>query len=108
MSMRISGQVMGAPTIVATRRSVILSSEAIELRLTFWTAPSSSASPRMPMAEAPAAAAPADLKKVRRSSWRCTDGFMGSEGEKPRVLGFRSEPESSPRARGFLSHGQPE
>jgi hypothetical protein len=74
--MRTSGQVIGAPTTVATRTSVILSCEGSERRFTFWTAPSRSASVRRPKAEAPAAAPPADLKNARRSSWRLTAVFM--------------------------------
>jgi hypothetical protein len=61
------GQVIGAPTTVATRRSVILSCDGIDLGLTFWTVASRSRGASQPMAEAPAAAAPADLKNVRRS-----------------------------------------
>ena len=66
--MRMSGHVIGAPTMVATRKSVILSCDGIEFGLTLWTVASSSSLPRKPIADAPAAAAPADLKNVRRPS----------------------------------------
>src|SRR5687767_10692304 len=85
--MRISGQVIGAPTTTATRRSVILSAEGSEARLTFaWTtfaAACAAASP--PSAIAPAALIPSVLKKDRRptaggtsSSILRTAGFMPS------------------------------
>src|SRR5262249_61314799 len=72
----MSGQVNGASTTVAIRRSVILSCEGAELRLTLCVAASRSASVTSVVAAAPAAAVAADLKKARRSSRRRTAGFM--------------------------------
>src|SRR4051812_28474377 len=74
--MRMSGQVMGAFSTTATRRSVILRSEGIELRWTFAGAASRSASLSRPNAEAPAAALPMEVKNDRRSGRRTTAGFM--------------------------------
>src|SRR5205809_2636905 len=74
--MRMIGQVMGARVTTATRRSMILSSEGMELLLTFWTAPSRSSSDRRRVAPSPAAAAPSLLKKDRRPTRSCTARFM--------------------------------
>jgi hypothetical protein len=84
--MRMIGHVIGASTTVATRRSVIFSCEGAELRLTFCVAPSRSASDTRLSVVAPAAAAPADLKNVRRSKCRRTDAFMDAP---PRTLAAR-------------------
>jgi hypothetical protein len=59
----MSGTVIGAPLITATRRSVIFSCEGMELRWTFLTAPSTSSAVSQPVAPTPAAAMPKDLKK---------------------------------------------
>src|SRR3989441_7388617 len=74
--MRMIGQVMGARVTTATRRSVILSSDGIELLLTFWPAPSRSSSERRLAAPSPAAAAPSLLKKDRRPTRSRTALFM--------------------------------
>src|SRR5262245_29179305 len=73
--MRMIGQVNGARSTTATRRSVMRSCDGLELRLTFWTAPSRSASVRIPADAAPAAS-PTDLKKERRPISFSTQAFM--------------------------------
>src|SRR5690349_4900195 len=55
VSIRMIGQVMGARTMVATRRSVIFRSEGLEFLFTFWTAASRVSSAQNPAARAPAA-----------------------------------------------------
>jgi hypothetical protein len=72
----MSGQVIGAFSTTATRMSVILRSDGIELRCTLAGAASMSASVSRPNAETPAAALPIDVKNERRSSRRSTAGFM--------------------------------
>ena len=87
--MRMIGQVMGARVTTATRRSVILSSEGIELLLTFWTAPSRFSSERRLAAPSPAAAAPSLPKKARRPTRSRTARFMvASLGGYPKVRGL--------------------
>src|SRR5258706_15612644 len=77
----MSGHVIGAFSTTATRRSVILRSDGIELRCTFAGAASMSASVRRPNAEAPAAALAMDVKNERRSRRRSTAGFMAAPSD---------------------------
>src|ERR1039458_2380519 len=63
VSMRMMGQVMGARATVATRRSVILRSEGLELVLVFWGYAS-----RFSPAHKPAPSAAVSFRKERLPS----------------------------------------
>ena len=81
--MRMSGQVIGASPTIATRRSVILSSEGLEAGLTLPRAASASRSVAKPTAPAPAAAIPTDLKKDRRPTRASTRRLHGEPPARP-------------------------
>src|SRR5438128_8258471 len=74
--MRMIGHVKGAPVTTATRRSVILSWEGMELLFTPCVAPSRAVSGRPLAAPRPAAAAPSFRKKDRRPPRSRTLRFM--------------------------------
>ncbi len=89
------GQVIGAPPITATRRSVIFRSAGIERVFTFCRAASASRSVASEKAPAPAAAIPARLKKDRRPTRDSRTGFMETSWTPVRALtrasrGFRA------------------
>src|SRR3954447_26360950 len=117
--MRISGQIIGAPVTMATRRSVIFSSDGFDAVRTFCVSASrSSWVTRLLAKAAPAAPAVAVRKKLRRSAPRADSarraaGFMAASFPNGRPAGSRGRytrraahkkargppPRGSPRAR---------
>src|SRR5258706_6263847 len=77
VSMRIGGLVKGTPRSVATRKSVILSSDGLEALITFCVAASTSSLLLKQLAKLiPAAVVLVDLKNDRRSRSFWRDGFI--------------------------------
>src|SRR5579884_192938 len=77
VSIRIIGQVMGARTTVATRMSVIFSSEGFELVFVFW----GRASRRLSVQRLPMEKRPAAFKKLRRAKRLRKLRFIGNSTE---------------------------
>ena len=76
--MRMTGLVKGTPRSVATRRSVIFSSDGLEALLTFCVAASTSSLLMKKLARLiPAAAVLVDFKNDRQSNRFLSDGFKG-------------------------------